>query len=130
MTKEQLEKCRAFETQIEDSTIPLEGIRMDYDLWCYAAGWAWSVIHRLSMKVFAGLPPAQTMLVQHSHRTEQLEKLILQYYKKISNKLPYNDESINTRVIASVFMGKIEANLPDIIDRDHQSVVLYGYNNH
>lgn len=130
MTKEQLEKIKEFERKIEDSTIPLEEIGMDYDLWCYAAGWAWNIIHGLSMKVFTGLPPAQTMLVQHSHRTEQLEKLILQYYKKINNKLPHGDNSIKTRVITSVFMGKIEADLPDIIDQNHQSIVLYGYNNH
>lgn len=130
MIKEQLEKIQVFETQIKDSTIPLEEIEMDYDVWCYAAGWAWNIIHRLSMKVFAGLPPAQTMLVQHSHRTEQLEKLILQYYKKINNKLPHGDNSIKTRVIVSVFMGKVEADLPDIIDQDHQNIVLYGYNNH
>lgn len=130
MTKEQLEKIKEFERKIEDSTIPLEEIGMDYDLWCYAAGWAWNIIHGLSMKVFAGLPPAQTMLVQHSHRTEQLEKLILQYYKKINNKLPHGDNSIKTRAITSVFIGKIEADLPDIIDQDYQSVVLYGYNNH
>ena len=130
MTKEQLEKIQAFETQIKDSTIPLEEIEMDYDVWCYVAGWAWNTIHRFSIKVFSGLPPAQTMLVQRIHRTENLEKLILQYYKKISDRLPHNDESINTRVITSVFMGKIEADLPDIIDDDHQSIVLYGYNNH
>lgn len=40
MTKEQLEKIKLFENQIGDYTIPLEEIRMDYDLWCYAAGWA------------------------------------------------------------------------------------------
>lgn len=130
MTKEQLEKIKEFETKIEDSTIPLEEIGMDYDLWCYTAGWAWSIIHRLSMKVFAGLPPVQTMLVQHSHRTDQLEKLILQYYKKINNKLPHGDNSIKTRVIASVFMGKVEAEFPDIVDQDHQSMVIYGHNNH
>lgn len=130
MTNAQLERIKEFETKIEDSTIPLEGIAMDYDLWCYAAGWAWNIIHRLSMKVFAGLPPAQTMLVQRIHRTENLEKLILQYYKKINNKLPHGDNSIKTRIIVSVFMGKVEADLPDIIDHDHQSIVLYGYNNH
>lgn len=44
MKQEWLDKVEKFEKEVSNPEIPIEKLEVDYEIWCYAVGKAWSIM--------------------------------------------------------------------------------------
>lgn len=132
MKQEWLDKVEKFEKEVSNPETPIEKLEVDYEIWCYAVGKAWSIMRDIGWEIFLGLPEGAAMLTAR-HTPENLEKLIRKYYPGINKKLSHNRRSsdLNSRAIMSVFLGYEEGKdtFPSKVDLEHQELLVYGFNN-
>ena len=132
MNQEWLDKVEKFEEEVNNPEIPIEKLEVDYEIWCYAVGKAWSIMRCINPDVFLGLPEGATMLTARN-TVETLEKLIRKYYPSMNKKLSHDRRNISSvsRIIMSAFLGYEEGKdtFPSKVDLEHQELLVYGFNN-
>lgn len=132
MKQEWLDKVEKFEKEVSNPEIPIEKLEVDYEIWCYAIGKAWSIMRCINPDIFFGLPEGATMLTARN-TVETLEKLIRKYYPSMNKKLSHDRRNISSvsRIIMSVFLGYKEGKetFPSKVDLEHQELLVYGFNN-
>ena len=131
MKQEWLDKVEKFEKEVSNPEIPIEKLEVDYEIWCYAVGKAWSIMRWVYPKIFIGLPEGAAMITAR-YTPEALEKLIMKYYPRTNNRLRYEKRNTDpkSRVIMSVFLGYEEGKglFPNKVDSEHQELLVYGFN--